>query len=325
MVIIEITGEGKTPRFERVADNMARIGRALDNDIIIDDPYIEPHHLNFDVGDSGVWHVEDLVTENGTQKGKQSIVTTTLQSGDELTIGKTQIRFFTQSHQVPSALSLRNLEHRLMSFDAISNLLLLSAAVIGVQCMVLYLNADGDALKADEIMRAVGVSIWAPLLTAAFWSLIARLLRGESRFRAIFNITLLAFLLPRLVMPLLDVLYYNLPGVAGRDIINVLISASVMGVYLYVTLLCCTRLSVRAIQLISIIAAIGAITIYLIGQSSSKGEYRLAPTYDGIVMPPAVLFRQGESSEDYIDRLPAVFDEADRKTDDDDEEIEHQD
>ena len=107
MVVIEIIGsEGKTPRFERPRQSVIHIGRALDNDVIIDDPYIDAHHIVLDTSEEH-WHVTDLDSANGTFKARNSIKTASVESGDELLIGKTHIRIFSVDHQVPAARSLR--------------------------------------------------------------------------------------------------------------------------------------------------------------------------------------------------------------------------
>ena len=48
-----------------VAPGRITVGRALDNDVILDDPYVCPHHLALEV-ESGHVTLEDLDSVNGT-------------------------------------------------------------------------------------------------------------------------------------------------------------------------------------------------------------------------------------------------------------------
>ena len=155
MVVIEIIGaEGKVPRFERPTQAVIRIGRALDNDVIIDDPYIDPHHIVLDVSDPDAWQVTDLESRNGTFKGHGAVTEQAIASGDELLIGKTRVRFFKVDHRVPAARSLNDLEHRLLAFNAIPALIGLMISLAVLPCIALYLNSAGTDIKLDRYVMA---------------------------------------------------------------------------------------------------------------------------------------------------------------------------
>ncbi|GIS18576.1 MAG: hypothetical protein CM15mP120_04920 [Pseudomonadota bacterium] len=55
--VIEITGDTRVTRLQTFAqstDCVLAIGRAFDNDVILDDPYVDPHHGQLVVSSSGV-------------------------------------------------------------------------------------------------------------------------------------------------------------------------------------------------------------------------------------------------------------------------------
>lgn len=321
MVVIEIIGsEGKTPRFEKPAQSTIRIGRALDNDIIIDDPYIDAHHLVVDVSEPNDWQATDLDSENGTHKGRHAITTATISSGDELLVGKTRIRLFDVGHHVPPAQSLRDLEHVLLSFDSVRTMIALIVALALLPCLVLYLNSAGSEIKPDALTVAAVSVVGTSLVIAAFWSFVARLLRGESRFRVLFNITMLSALLSSVLRPMIGVVYYNFPGGAGEEVANLLLSVTFMAVYVYVVLLLSTRLKGQVSRIIALVLAVGSIGTYAITEFSNRDAFRVFPEYDGAVYAPVFLLRHGDTPDEFRERLPDVFAQADELAAEDTEE-----
>ncbi|HKI75528.1 MAG TPA: FHA domain-containing protein [Pseudomonadales bacterium] len=313
MVVIEIIGgEGKTPRFERPTQTIIRVGRALDNDIIIDDPWIDPHHMVLDVSDAENWHAADLNSENGTFKARNAIRNVSVLSGDELLLGKTRIRIFRQDHRVPPARSLRDLEHWLLSFDSIPMMIGLMFALAILPCVVLYLNLGGNDIKLNEYIFASTSLLGSSLLIGGFWSLIARLLRGEARFRVLLNITMISGLVSALVRPVISIISYNFPGAGVEQITNLLLSVLFMSVYVYVVLLLSTRLTSRLSQIVAVILATGTIGTYAATQYSVRSEFHMYPHYDGDVHAPTFLLRRGDTPAEFRARLPDVFARADK-------------
>lgn len=312
MVVIEIIGaEGKTPRFERADTAIIRIGRALDNDVIIDDPYIDAHHVVIDVSEPGEWHVTDLSSKNGTLKGHDTIDSAGIVSGDELLVGKTRVRCFSVDHRVPEAKSLKDLEHRLLSFDSPGAMILLMLLLGALPCAAFYLNSFGHALEPDEFVVAASSLLGSSVVIAGFWSLIARLLRGESRFRVLLNITMVAGLVSALLRPLIGVISYNFPGAGVDSVANLLVSAALGGIYIYFVLLLSTRLTSPFSQAIAVVLATGTIAAFAITEYSSRSDFQSYPQYDGTVYAPAFLMRRGDTPREFRLQLPGVFARAD--------------
>lgn len=313
MVVIEIIGsEGKTPRFERPVQDVVRIGRALDNDVIIDDPYVDAHHLVLDVTDPEHWFARDVGSANGTFKGRKPIDTASIVSGDELLVGKTRVRMFRRDHAVAPPRSLRDLEHLLLGFGGVGVMVGLMLVTAAVPMIGLYLASAGTDLRPDIYMRAGSSILITSLVAAAFWALIARVLRGESRFRVLFSITMLMAVISDLARPLVGMLFYNFPGSGGDEVMGLLLSALMMGLYIYLVLLLSTRLRSRMSQAISVILATAAIGTYALTEYSIKDEFRPYPEYDGAVYSPAVLVRQGKTPTEFELGLPDVFEQADQ-------------
>ena len=143
-----------------------RIGRALDNHVVLSDPHIAATHLAIERGEHALEFVVGA-TRNGVQIGSKR-----LRPGDanllpvgpdpfELTIGRTRLRLRLPDQPVPAELPLASaapLLHRLRPI-VIAALVLLLALVFGT-----YLDTDPEGLG-----RAVGSMLLAAIVGAAIW------------------------------------------------------------------------------------------------------------------------------------------------------------
>ena len=143
-----------------------RIGRALDNDVVLSDLHVAAHHLVVDESEAGlVLSVADTV--NGVllgrrrlRRGEQAALPLT---GDaiELTAGRIHLRLRLPGHTLAPELanaSLTPLARRLAS-TLVAAVLLLAGVLFGT-----YLNSDPDGLT-----RAVGNTLLSAVVGAAVW------------------------------------------------------------------------------------------------------------------------------------------------------------
>ena len=176
-LIIEVTGDTRTTRLENfssVASGLLSIGRARDNDLILDDPYVDPYHGQIILGETGTWSYQDLGSENGSKRGKELVNDCALTSADVLTLGKTRLQFFDPSHQVAPALSLHNSRQRLLSFNTWSTSGLLLIGAILTLALNIYLNYTGEKLDAGMLMGIFLGAFSLPLIVSTAWSLLAK-------------------------------------------------------------------------------------------------------------------------------------------------------
>ena len=76
------------------------IGRAPDNDVVIDNLAVSGHHAKLLV-EEGRYMVEDLNSMNGTFLNNQRVRRSPLKGGDEILIGKHSLVFDDEGHSVP--------------------------------------------------------------------------------------------------------------------------------------------------------------------------------------------------------------------------------
>ncbi len=166
----------------------ATIGRAFDNDVIIEDAYVSPHHARLVQDEIGQLWAEDVGSVNGlrrtTHASREARIL--LRSGASIVIGHTTVRIFDADHVVPEALTDQRTglpvvqlftDRRAVSWAA--------AACAAFYCARSYLgNTSRDPIE-DVLPTAIGVllvcAVWA-----GGWSLIGRTHAGQ-RFASHFG------------------------------------------------------------------------------------------------------------------------------------------
>ena len=81
-----------------------RIGRAYDNDLILDDAYVAPYHAEITQNEDGAISIRDLGSKNGVMQHQQRVTALALKGDDLLQLGHTQIRVRTVDFAVVAEL-----------------------------------------------------------------------------------------------------------------------------------------------------------------------------------------------------------------------------
>ena len=156
-----------------------RIGRAYDNDLILDDIHVSPHHaLVTDA--AGHCVLRDLNSVNGIRTGTVSrrVSELVLDGEQAFTLGLSQFRYQPLTAFVPEALPLRERRHMHRSVAW--------ALCAPMACLAMFgFDAQLDSYEAFgalKLLNAVMVPLVAMLLWAVVWALIGRLLVQRLHF-----------------------------------------------------------------------------------------------------------------------------------------------
>ncbi len=174
------------------------IGRAYDNDLILLDRSVSPHHLRVreihpeeiepGPADSaphtreGVFEVEDLGSENGVRLGRRTVRgdSVLVTSGEELIIGRTRLRLFTPDHPVRETESLNSVgllfepSRTLLAWATVA----LSVAAIG---LLAFSSSDGYDTGTTVLVATLGAAT-ITVGWAAAWALVGRVLGHRAAF-----------------------------------------------------------------------------------------------------------------------------------------------
>ncbi|MFZ2652191.1 MAG: FHA domain-containing protein [Burkholderiaceae bacterium] len=160
-----------------------RVGRALDNHMVLSDPFVAAHHFQVQADDEGLQLTVDD-TGNGVQIGRKRV-----HSGEthrwaleaeplELTVGRTRLRLRSAAQPVPAELPLAGLATRSRRWVPS---LVAASVLLATLMFVSYLDSDPDALgraSAGVLLGAVSVTgLWCGL-----WALLSKTFTRQARF-----------------------------------------------------------------------------------------------------------------------------------------------
>ncbi len=177
-IFVELmTAAGDVAQRFRCEQLPIRIGRAYDNDIILDDPYAAAHHAVIEMNQLEELTLRDLGSLNAIKQDHQRDSFFVIKSDAEYRLGRSELRIRTIDYRIPAE-KLDESDHRWDGWrTAIVALILLSATALFEQWSSDYTDKN----ISEYLLTLVGV------LTAAggwigAWSLVNRLLSGRTRF-----------------------------------------------------------------------------------------------------------------------------------------------
>ncbi len=181
--ILEVRNHDDDTRHFAFTDFPVRIGRAFNNDIILKDPYVSPHHLRLEC-DGETCTVTDAGSENGfLLNGETKSGTVQVKSGDALRLGETEIALYAPDHPVADTLPLHK-DYPIFSWVAqplnvLACFLLSIVITLGWAWLEIWSDQEGLALTAATAATAGIIILWA-----ALWSVGGRLTRHKAHFRS---------------------------------------------------------------------------------------------------------------------------------------------
>lgn len=175
----------------RWAGERVTVGRAYDNDVIVSDPYVCPHHFELRI-ESGQPRVHDLGSVNGTYLGssRQRVQSADLDEGQVIQFGHSQMRLL-QDGGALAPTWLDSSRHGLLAMLSKSWVLLL--AVLSALA-VLAVDSLLDNAAPPKVLTLL-LDMFYPLLLvlawSGMWALINRIVAHRSNFHVHLTIALL--------------------------------------------------------------------------------------------------------------------------------------
>ena len=199
--------DGQVRQALRVEGWPLAIGRALDNDLVLSDPYVAPHHLRIEQDDAGL-ALQVGESRNGVATGLRR-----WRSGERITlladavvpefsIGRTRLRLRLAEHALAAELPLAVAPARGRQLGL---MLVVTLMVLAGLLFTTYLDTDPDGLARGVagmlLATVVGAALWCGL-----WALMSKTFTRQSRFGWHLRVFLIASLalmvvdaLPKLV------------------------------------------------------------------------------------------------------------------------------
>ncbi len=288
------------------------VGRALDNDLVVGDPHVAPHHLQIDADPSGGVELTLGATRNGVKFGRRQLVggsrTVVAGNGTEpicLALGRSHLRLRLAAQPVADELPL-------MATTAASRsaLLALAALVLADLLFTTWLETDRESFA-----RGAAVALLAGIGGAALWCGAWALLSKTFSRQAHFGWHLCVFLMASVawvgvtLLPKLAAFAFSWPWASDFDFLGQI--AVVAGAF-YFHLLGVEPARPRQLRAVAIAAGLAGVLIAC-WYNLQRGDQLGDELYMSHLFPPALRLARPVPIERLIDRLGTLKEPLDRK------------
>lgn len=167
---------GEVLHRHRAASLPIRVGRAYDNDFILDDEYAAAHHALIEPGPDGSLVMRDLGTRNGLNYKRKRVQELTLTGDTVVRMGHTSLRVRAADFPVPAELRDRTMH-------GWEGLLPGSVGVLLAGLVALFVTwlADAQPFELLNYVLAPSAGIGAALLWSSLWAFLNRLFGRYTR------------------------------------------------------------------------------------------------------------------------------------------------
>jgi hypothetical protein len=162
----------------RCAGSEIRVGRAYDNDVVLDDPYVAPHHLLIRRSESGGWIAEDLGSANGLfiDHSRDRFGWVEIDGNRLMRIGHTSLRLRESDYAVAPERTEQLSSHPL--WPALAGL---GVALVAIDVGSSWIAEITEPKLSPYLLSVLTVAVLTGAWTA-IWSVLARIFSGQARF-----------------------------------------------------------------------------------------------------------------------------------------------
>ncbi|MGZ5034890.1 MAG: FHA domain-containing protein [Usitatibacter sp.] len=304
MWIEVLSRQGEVAARERIEAPEARIGRAFDNDVVIDDPHVAPHHLRIYRAEDGELVAEDLGTLNGLypEHGAMRVERLPLAKEPGIRIGRTTLRVHDAAHPVAAEKLLTPPRAHARWAGA------LGAGLFALLLLLNWLSLTAEPSTNNLLLPLLGLATILALWSG-FWALLSRIFFGQARYAVQLRIAITACIALVLWDQLAETLSFSF---AWRE----LAEFAGLGAWAVLAATCYAHLNAigprhmrAAMGLVIALICAGAALQYfgksearmLMGQRATLGDLR--PPAFRIVPPASVdeFFKRVESAKGKVD------------------------
>jgi hypothetical protein len=310
MTLIEVRGRGgklidrfHSPKFS------ITIGRAFDNDLIVEDDYVSEHHLRLVRTDVG-WKLEDQGSLNGLRHTSGVDEEGNVESGAEMRIGQTRLHIFDERHPAQPAIPLDGTEERLARLAAVPVFGGLMLAVALVSTLAAYWGSVTE-WEPESVVSPIALKF---IMTAAFasvWALVGRLLRHKAYFLVHLSLWLILGLTAVGTNFLSQWVAYNFGSQALEETLLQFFDLITLTGVTWASLTLATPLTARRRLYTAAGVALTASMLSFATAFEWESWFSNAPGYYGRILEPSLLWAEPISEAQLLESLPDLFDAAD--------------
>ena len=314
-LIFEITDQsGRSHQYRKLSGERLTVGRAWDNDLILSDPAVNPHHAIIELDENRQLMITDLDTLNGTLLRRNQRLTGTgvLQAGEEYQLGKTRMAVYTPDFPVGETMRVAEMDQTVRRLE---DPLLLAAAMLVVTLLYAgeqWLNMF-SGFKWQEIANVLLLVYGSAISLALFWVVVGRVIRHEVQFRKQLTLILIFVAAQFLVSKVFTLVMFNTLDLMMSMVLLVVLEFTLLVTVFWFNLYMATNQSAVQRTRTAVLIAGLMIILSLYSEISGREEFTDMPDYIRVLEPPALHFASGVSEEDFLSAAAGVFGRLDEE------------
>lgn len=312
MILERIDKSGHVLEHYCFPGNAIQLGRGYDNDLIINDPYVDPRHarLQYDC-ERHCFVLTDLGSQNGARLEDnvsppvQPGESVTLESGAVVSIGKSRYRLLRDNHPVPPALPLSSWDTAYAAFGTWRAFVVVLASMLGLQVWTVYLAQP----YSTELYKEMVPLLYLVLLAFGYglvWVLLARIQRHEGRALLHANLVLAALGLASLYLLVEPVLGFNVPWLLlGGHLATVL---ACIGLFFMIYISCYQSTGLSPSRRVGVALLVpGVVLLGVVVSELNRPEFQSRPNHPASVVAPFWQLRTGVGEADFIEATETLY------------------
>lgn len=282
-----------------------RVGRGYDNDVVVDDPFVAPHHIRVFRDEAGALVAEDLGSASGlfAARGAHRLDRIVLDGDRPIRIGHTTLRIRDAAHAVAPERTYQPQARRWPLA------LGLAAAIGGIEVLNLWLNEVTEPRLAHYLVPLLAAAVFV-LGWTALWAILSRIFSGQARFERNLLIALAGLLTYSLYNEF--VAYFSF-----AFSLRALTTYQYVGMWGLFAAICFFQLreigQSRLVLKGTVVAALAGIAIAMQALSQFEMRAGYAPqVYARHLMPPALRLTPLQTETAFFARVEQLKDKLDR-------------
>lgn len=314
-LIVENSGQRSIHKVVLNPDESIAVGRAWQNDIIVDDEYVDARHIEISSSSEGQLSIEDLNSRNGTHVDRAAIAAKTgYPSGSVINLGETTIMLHQVETDVAAALARDAVHSANRAFGTLAWVLVASLlAGLAALLNIYWLSTE----EVNSELLATGFLGIAVLFCA--WCLIAgmvsKIFRNKIFGKLHWIFISLLFTLQVFSNLLLDFLRFNLDSSISDTLLTDGILVASLCLLVYGALSLCTRIA-KSSKLATTCTLIAMVLIFKYITPMLADEHELWTANANISrvnLPPKLLVVAPTTLEKHSQKTSDLFTELEKK------------
>ncbi|MGR9090526.1 MAG: FHA domain-containing protein [Gammaproteobacteria bacterium] len=311
-VVFEIVSRGgHTIERHRVSGDRITIGRAFDNQLILTDETVSPHHAVLEADAQGNPVLIDNGSLNGVRSDRHGAGSRiAIGSGATCNLGRARIRIYLPKHPVAETIRMGELDGLINRVGTLPVLGFMAIAVAGVTVTELWLTSY-SGMEWGQIGIGLFSVFSAATMVGILLAIIGRVAKHEGRMQTQLALVLLYLLLQSTIVFAYEIVLYNTLNPWASAAIGLVASFLLLATTLWICLHVATNLGSRQRWQFAVAFTTVLLCVSVYPEFVARGEFSDTPRYVKQVKPPQWRVAGGIDRDTFVARTNETFESID--------------